>query len=260
VQGQGSGRPPGVVIVRTRNTGTSIIFGFLTALWVVALIASESAQPTVSGRISAGVVFGVFLVATVAGWLSAGRRRRQLEVGRDAIVDRPAGKGKQPFTLTRGEGDTLRILPQFKLYGKVRQPRLIFLGRGGFITLPRFRLEEVRRACETQGWRFDGDPSQAVRDVQSCLHRGQSVEAVQLLELFGPFPAAPADGEPDTALAAAVFEDVGDKLVRASRANARDAYQRAASAQRAFAGYAQSAAEGGARLSAASRIDGKVPA
>jgi hypothetical protein len=259
VQGQGSGRPPGAVIVRARNTGTGIIFGFLTALWVICLIASEGAQPSVSGRIAAGVVFGVFIAVTIGGWFAASRRRRQLEVGRDAIVDRPGGKGK-PFALTRDEGDTLRILPQFKLYGKVRQPRLIFLGRGGFVSLHGFRLEEVQRACEAQGWRFDGDPSLAVRDAQSWLNRGQSVEAAQLLELFGPFPDAATDGEPDTALATAVFEDIGDKLLRSARSHARDAYQRAAGAQRAFAGYAQSAGDNAARMAEASRIDGKTQA
>jgi len=259
VQGQGSKRPPGAVIVRAGNTGTNIIFGALTALWVLALIASVSAQPSAGGRITAVVVFGVFLVLTVAGWVSTGRRRRQLEVGRESIVDRPGGK-RAPFTLTRAEGDTLRLLPQFTLYGKVSQPRLIFLGRGGFVTLHGLRLEEVRAACEAQGWRFDGDLSLAVSDVQSCLHRGQSVQAVQLLELFGPFPAAPADGEPDTALAAAVFEDVGDKLTRTSRSKAAEAYRHAATAQRAFAGYARTESESGARLSEADRIEGKAQA
>ena len=96
----------------------------------------------------------------------------------------------------------------------------MFLGRGGFILLRGFRLDQVRRACEAQGWRFDGDPSLAVGTCRAWLHRGQSVEAAQLLELFGPFPAAAADGEPRTALEAAVFEDIGDKLVRSARASA----------------------------------------
>ena len=52
-----SGRPTGAVIVRARYTGT-VIFGLLTALWVLALAASESAQPTASGRIKAGVLLG----------------------------------------------------------------------------------------------------------------------------------------------------------------------------------------------------------
>jgi hypothetical protein len=255
VQDRATGRPPGVVIVRARHTGT-IIFGFLTAVWLLALAASESAQSTTSGRIEAGIVFGILIVLSVGGWFGVNGSRRRLEISRDAIVTRPGGQGK-PFTLTRGEGDTLRILPQFKMLGAVRAPRLVFLGRGGFIELRGFRLDDVRRACEAQGWRFDGDPALAVADVQSWLHKGRSVEAAQLIELFGPFPATAADGEEHTGLAAAVFEDVGDKMARTARSSAREAYRRAASAQRAFAGYAKSASEGAARLAEADRIDGK---
>jgi hypothetical protein len=256
VQEHGTGRPPGAVIIRAGH-GLWVIFGGLTALWIVALIGSESAQHTVSGRISAGVVFGILIVLSVGGWFGANSSRRRLEVGRDAITTRPGARGK-PFTLTRGEGDTLRILPRFKLLGVTAAPRLMFLGRGGFILLRGFPLEEVRRTCEARGWRFDGDPALAVRDVQSWLHLGRSVEAAQLVELFGPFPAAAADGEEDDGLVAAVFEDIGDKLIRTARARAREAYRHAASAQRAFAGYASSPAENAARMSEAARMDGKA--
>jgi hypothetical protein len=265
VQVQGSGRPPGAVAIRTRPARlVTIVFGFLTVLWVLSLVGSESAQPSASGRVAAGVVFGVLILLSIGGWFGLNRNRRRLEVGRDAIVSRPAAKNKPPLTLTRDDGDTLRILPKFKLYGRVRQPRLLFLGRGGFILLDGFPLEGgfpldgVRRACEAQGWRFDGDPSLAVRDVQSWLHRGHSVEAVQLLELFGPFPSAAADGEPHAGLVAAVFEDVGDKLIRGTRSSAHDAYRRAAGAQRAFAGYASSGGESAARMAEADRIGGKA--
>jgi hypothetical protein len=258
VQGQhGAGRPPGtVIVVRARHTGT-VIFVCLTALWVLALAGSEAAQPTASGRIEAGVVFGILIACSVGGWFAVNGSRRRLEVRRDAIVTRQGTKGK-PFTLTRGEGDTLRILPRFKMLGTARPPRLLFLGRGGFIALAGFPLDEVRRACEAQGWRFDGDTSLAVRDVQSWLHQGRSVEAAQLVELFGPFPATAADGEQHTGLVAAVFEDFGDKISRAARSNAAEAYRRAASAQRAFAGCAPSPGEGEARMAEADRIDGKA--
>jgi hypothetical protein len=244
------------VIVRARNTGTVILFGVLILFWVLCLAVSVAAQSTTSGRIEAGVVFGIFIAASAGGYYGVRNRGRQLEVGRDAIASRLTPKA-QALTLTAGEGGTLRILPKFTLYGKTTQPRLIFLGRGGFLLLGGFRLEEVRRVCTAQGWRFDGDPALAVDDVQRWLHRGQSIEAVQLLELFGPFPAAAADEEPQTGLEAAVFEDVGDKLGRSARA--RDAYQRAAAAQRAFAGYAGSPDENTARLAEGDRINAKAP-
>ena len=256
MQERGAGRPPGAVIVRARRRGT-VIFGCLTALWLLALAAAENAQPTTSGRVEAGVIFGLLAALSAGGWFAVNISRRQLEVGREEIAIRPGTKGR-PFTLTGAEGDTLRILPRFRMLGAVQPPRLMFLGRGGFIGLRGFPLDQVRRACEAQGWRFDGDPSLAVADVQTWLHQGRSVEAAQLVELFGPFPAAVADGEEHTSLVAAVFEDFGDKIFRTARANAREAYRRAASAQRAFAGYAPSPPENAARLAEAARIDGKV--
>lgn len=256
MQDQGTGRPPGAVIVRARHTGT-VVFGFLTALWLAALAAAESAQPTTSGRIEAGVIFGIFLVLSVGGWFGVNSSRRQLEVGGDAIVLRRGARGK-PFTLTRHEGDTLRILPQFRMLKTVSAPQLIFLGTGGFIALGGFSLDQVRRACEAQGWRFDGDPSLAVADAQRWLHQGRSVQAAQLIELFGPFPDAAADGEPHTALEAAVFEDIADKIMRTARSSARDAYRHAADAQRAFAARAPSPGEAAARMAGADRIDGKA--
>jgi hypothetical protein len=235
------------------------VFAFLIALWVVALAVSEGAQATTAGRVESGVMFGLFIVLSAAGWWGVSRRRPYLEVGRDAVVYRTGKKGA-PFTLFRDPGDTLRILPKFRLYGRVRSPRLVFLGRGGFILLRGFRLDHVRRVCEGQGWRFDGDPALAARDVQTWLHRGQSIEAVQLMLLFGPFPAAVADGEPNTALEAAVYEDIGDKLMGGSSANARDAYRRAAAAQRNFAAFARSAGDYAARAAEAERIEAKTQA
>jgi hypothetical protein len=256
MQEQGAGQPHGAVIVRARPAGT-VVFGSLTALWVVALAASESAQPTTVGRVEAGVLFGIFIALSAGGWLAVNASRRQLEIGRDAIVTRPGRKG-QPVTLGRDEGDTLRLLPKFKMLGEARPSRLFFLGRGGFIVLRNFRLDEVRSACEAQGWRFDGDPSLAVRDVQHWLNLGRPAEAARLSEVFGPFPAAAADGEARTGLDAAVLEDFGDKIARKARANAREAYRRAVAAQRAFAGCAASPAEAGARMAEAGRIEGKA--
>ncbi len=257
MQDHGAGRLPETVVVRARPWGTAVVFGSVSALWALALAAAESAQPTASGRVAAGAFFGTLLAASLGGWFAVNRRRRRLEVGREAIVIRPGAQGK-PFTLTRGGGDTLRILPRFTMLGEIRPARLFLLGRGGFIVLRNFPLDEVRRACEAQGWRFDGDPALAVRDVQHWLSLGRSVEAARLIELFGPFPAAAADGDAHTGLEAAVFEDLGDKLARRARARARDAYRRAASAQRAFAGHAPSPEEAAQRMAGADRIDGKA--
>jgi hypothetical protein len=255
VQQHGSQRPPWAVVIRARRSGTAL-FGFLTALWLVCLAASVSAQSTASGKIEAGATFGVFLVLSVGGWFSTNRSRSQLEVSHDAIVYRKGNATS--YALHRSSSESLRILPPLKGPVVSRPARLTSLGSGGILPLAGFSLDEVGRTCGAQGWRFDGGTELAVTDVQRWLHAGRSAEAEQLIALFGPFDGAAADGDADTGLEAAVLEDYGDKLVRRRPSLARSAYRRAAVAQRAFAGHASSASEGAARMARAVRIDGKA--
>jgi hypothetical protein len=257
-------------VIRGRNTAGVAIFGALTLLFALALALSEGSQQTTGGRIAAAVFFGALLAGGLAGVLAALVRTSRLEIGRDAIVSRPVASRRPPrrpsastpqsraLTFTRHEGDTLRLLPKFSYYSRSRKPKLIFLGRGGFIPLSGYSPARVRRACEGQGWRFDGNPALAVRDVQDWLHSGFSLDAVQLLLTFGPFPGVAADGEPRTSLEAAVFEDLGDKFIRSSRDNARDAFRRAAGLQRAFAAAAATPDEAAGRVAEAVRIEGKI--
>jgi hypothetical protein len=257
VQQQVAQRPPGAVVVRAGGTGPAILFGIFLVVFVAGLAESLAAQKTASGKIGAAVFFGLFIVAIAVIWYFVNRARKQLEIAPGVIVSRHGVKGKT-WTLSGGPGDTLRILPSCKVYNATMAPRLILLGTGGFTSLRGYSADRVARVCQEQGWRFDGDPARAARDVQSWLHSGLSVDAVQLLRAFGPFPAVASDGEPGTALEAAVYEDIGDKLIRTSTANARDAYQRAVAAQRVFTGYARSPDEGAARMAQASRIEAKL--
>ena len=94
--------------------------------------------------------------------------------------------------------------------------------------------------------------------MQDWLHSGLSLDAVQLLMTFGPFPGAAADNEPHTSLEAAVFEDLGDKFTRSGRSSARDAYRQAAGRQRAFAALAATPDEAAARTAETVRIEGKL--
>jgi hypothetical protein len=177
-------------------------------------------------------------------------------VGPDAIVHRKGTTA--PVALNRAHGDSLLVVPRFSDGSLSRPARLALLGSGGVLSLAGFSPDEVRRTCETQGWRFDGDTRLTVKDAQAWLHRGMSVEAAQLIELFGPFPDVATDDDTGIALAAAVLEDYGDKLIRRNRSAARGAYRRAASAQRAFAAYAASPDQVAARMAEADRIDGKA--
>ena len=177
-----------------------MIFGCLTLLFILVLAVSEGSQETTGGRIAAAVFFGVFALASLAGLIAGLVRTSRMEIGRDVIVHRPVASRRAPrrpsastpqtrvFTFPRHEGDTLRLLPKFTFYARARKPKLIFLGRGGFIPLNGYSPARVQRACEAQGWRFDGNPALAVKDVQDWLHSGLSLDAVQLLMTLGRSP------------------------------------------------------------------------
>ncbi len=257
MQQQVVARPPGAVVVRASGTGSVILFGILLIIFAGGLVGAEAAQPAASGKIGAGIFFGIFIALILVAWYFVNRSRHQLEVGRDVIVSRHGARGKT-VTLAAGPGDTLRILPSFKAYNRTLPSKLLLWGRGGYVLLRGCSADRVDRVCRAQGWRFDGDPALAVRDVQHWLHSGLSIEAVQLLRTFGPFPAVAADNEPSTALEAAVYEDIGDKLIRASTARAREAYQSAVQAQRVFAGHARTPGEAADRLAGADRIEAKL--
>jgi hypothetical protein len=266
VQANDSGRPPGAVVIGVRGKRAStVVFGSVTALWVLALAASLGAQPTAGGKIAGGVIFGVMILLTFGLWrLYNSMGWAELEVGRDAIVYRrrvakQAAKRIDPsYTLWRANGEWLRILPPLSDHGSNRPVRLFHFGVGGDVPLDRFPVDQVKHACEAAGWRFDGDPSRAVSDVQRWLHAGKSVEAAQLIELFGPFTEVAVDDDASTSLVAAVLEDRGDNLVRRNRPAARDLYRRAAQAQRAFAGCAPAQGQAAVRLAEADRMDGKA--
>jgi len=232
------------------------VFGVLTLVWALALVTSVSAQPTAGGKVAAGVFFGVLTMASIGGWFAVNRRRGQLEVSHD-LITRRAGSAA-PVTLSRDHGESLRILPPLGEFSVVGPERLILLGSGAAVSLTSMPSDEVRRACEARGWRFDGGAELAVRDVQRWLHAGRPAEAAQLIELFGPFSEVATNEDADTSLVAAVLEDCGDRVLRRNRAGARDAYRRAAAAQHAFASRAASAAESANRTAQASRLDSKA--
>ena len=257
MQEHGTGRLPGAVVFRANIRGMAIPLAAIALLWLVCLAVSVAAEHSAIGKAEAGVLFGFFLIVTVAALIVQFSRRNELEVSHDTIVHRTK---KASHTFYRTAGETLRILPRFSdQHGLVRPPRLTILGTGGILPLEGFSGAEVKNACHAHGWRFDDDdPGRAAADVQRWLHAGRSPEATQLIQLFGPFPSVPVDDDPGVSLDAAVYEDYGDKLMRRAPNAARHLYQRAATAQRAFAGHAPSLRDRSARLAQAERIEGKA--
>jgi hypothetical protein len=94
-------------------------------------------------------------------------------------------------------------------------------------------------------------------DALRLWREGRLLEAVRLVEEFGPFSAG-VDGDPDLSLEAAILEAWGDHLMASDPARARAAYLRAAGAQHAHAAGATAGGEGLARIAAAARIKAKA--
>ena len=229
----------------------------MVAVLIVGMVASLAAQPTVSGRVTAVVFFGIFIALCGGMWALANRRRKRIEVTRDAISYRH-WSGRVDFTLSRQRGDDLRIIPRLRDHGFVAADRLTIVGSGDIMNLFGFSPRAVKRACEAGGWRFgNGTPDQAARDLRRWHEEGRVVEAAQLVDLFGPYDVD-AGAEATVSLGAAVLEAYAAELSGIDRGAARAAYLRAAEAQRSYAAFATSGGEGTARMAEADRLTAKA--
>jgi len=153
------------VTVRQRPRGT-ILYGIGVVIMVLGLAASLAAQPTVSGKITAAVFFGLFIAVIVWLWLRANRWRDRIDITPDAISFRHGRRGGPSIMLTREQGTDLRLIPARRAHGVTAAPRLILVGSGQDITIYGFSADAVRRGCTAAGWRF-GNSSEAARDLTS---------------------------------------------------------------------------------------------
>lgn len=155
----------GTVIVRQRPRG--LVWGVpFTLVFILAIVASVAAQPNTSGKISAGVFFGIFLLVILGAWLSVNRRRARLEIDSATICYWVSRHSRPSFTLTRGPDSELRLIPAQRGQGVRADARLALAGPGtvgasgpdadgaGEIILFGFSVPAVRRGCEAAGWRF----------------------------------------------------------------------------------------------------------
>jgi hypothetical protein len=247
----------GTVTVRQRPRW-SVAAGTGIAIMALGLAVSLGAQPTVSGKIAAAILFGLFIALIAWLWWRANRWRDRIEITPDAITFRHGRRGGPSSPLTSDDGADLRLIPQLRDHGVTAGPRLALVGSGQVITVYGFSASAVRRGCAAAGWRFgNGRPEQAARDLRDLLDEGRVAEAAQLIELFGPCDW-PADGDPDTSLTASILERYADDLSQRDQAASRAAYLRAADAQRSYAAYASAGGEGAARMTEAARLTAKA--
>ncbi len=232
------------------------MFGLMIAVLILGMAVSLTAQPTVSGKVTAVIFFGAFIALCAGLWLLQNRRRNRIEVTRDAISYQN-WNGQAEFTLSRRQGDDLRIIPRLRDHGFAANDRLTIVGSGSVMNLFGFSPRAVRRACEAGGWQFgNGTAEQAARDLRNWHESGRVVEAAQLVDLFGPYDVG-AGPDATVSLGAAVLEAYADELSGLDYKGARAAYQRAAGAQLSYAAFATSGGEGVARMAEADRLAAK---
>ena len=165
-----SGSGSGTVIVRQRPRG--LIWAVpCTVLFILAIAAGVAAQPNASGKITAGVFFGVFLLAVLGYWFSVNRRRARLEIDSGSISYWVSRHRNPSFTLVRAPDSELRLIPAQRGQGVRADARLALAATGatgadgagmdgtggdgaGEIILFGFSVPAVRRGCEAAGWRF----------------------------------------------------------------------------------------------------------
>jgi hypothetical protein len=152
----------GTVIVRQRPRG--LIWAVPgTLVFLLAIAASVAAQPNSSGKITAGIFFGIFLLAILSAWLSVNRRRARLEIDSGSICYWISRRATPSFTLLREPDSWLRLIPAQRGQGVKADARLTLAGAdadgtdadgNGEIILFGFSVPAVRRGCEAAGWRF----------------------------------------------------------------------------------------------------------
>jgi len=144
----GAGTDP--AIVQESRLSYSVLFGGLLAVLVLALVRGLAGAQTAGGRVAVAVIFGAAAALAAWAWVVVIRRRGHLEITGQAITY-AGGKG-QPVTLSREQGDVLRVVAR----GAPRYPArcLTIQGTSTVIPLGFFRLSEVRQACAARGWQF----------------------------------------------------------------------------------------------------------
>jgi hypothetical protein len=197
-------------------------------------------------------------VVISAGLIPSGQRRRiQVTPGEIRYW-----QGRElAKTLTRPQDGGLCLAPSKRIdmryTTKVTMPVLTVPGSCTLLDLSGFRESEVRRACESRGWTFNGDARLLAADARTFWRREEIGWAAFLVQVFGPFNAD-ADETGTISLDAVVLEQQGDGLMRTKDPlHGLFVYEQAAAMQRGYAAYAASPQQGSARLAQAARIEAK---
>ena len=150
----GAGGPGGVgpTIVAESRWQVSILFGFLTLVFAVALARGAAGAQTTSGRVAVVVLCVVLLAVFISAWIRMLRHPARLEITEEAI--RYIRRHRRSATVSRQQGDELYFVRRNR-GGRIWTLELAITGTDTVMDLGLlFSRKEVRQACLARGWRF----------------------------------------------------------------------------------------------------------
>jgi hypothetical protein len=150
--GAGGLAGPGPTIVAASRWQLSILFGFLTLAFAVALARGGIGAQTTSGRMAVVVLCTVLLAVFISAWIRTLRHPARIEITEDAI--RYVRRNGQPATLSRQQGNELSFV-RTNRDGRIRTLGLAIAGTDTVMDLGLFfSRKAVRQACRARDWRF----------------------------------------------------------------------------------------------------------
>ena len=150
----GAGGPAGLgpTIVTDSRWQVSILFGFLTLAFVVALVRGATGAQTTSGRVAVVVLCLVLLAVLISAWIRTLRHPARLEITEDAI--RHIRRNGQTATVSRQPGNELYFVRRNR-GGRIWTLGLASTDTDTVMDLGLlFSRSAARQACRARGWRF----------------------------------------------------------------------------------------------------------
>jgi hypothetical protein len=142
--GAGGRTGPGPTIVAASRWQVSILFGFLTLAFAVALARG--------GTVAVVVLCAILLAVFISAWIRTLRHPARLEITEDAI--RYVRRNGQPATLSRQQGNELCFV-HANDGGRIWTLGLAIAGTDSVMDLGFFfSRKSVRQACRARDWRF----------------------------------------------------------------------------------------------------------
>jgi hypothetical protein len=150
--GAGGLAGPGPTIVAASRWQVSMLFGFLTLAFAVALARGGIGGQTTSGRVAVVVLCAVLLAVFISAWIRTLRHPARLEITEDAI--RYVRRNGQPATLSPRQGNELYFVRSNR-GGRIWTLGLAIMGTDTVMDLGLFfSRKAVRQACRARDWRF----------------------------------------------------------------------------------------------------------